>query len=85
MKAKQMIKKVLFIIAITLISCTDEKNTRSTLQKARYSKITTTGWIPFTCGENDSFSTGFKAKNSAGQMVEGVVCCGLLKSCTIRF
>lgn len=31
------------------------------------------------------FQTGFVAKNPAGKRVEGVVCCGVLKACTVRF
>lgn len=32
-----------------------------------------------------AFTTGFVATNPQGMRVEGVVCCGWLKSCTVRF
>ena len=37
------------------------------------------------CSDSDSFSRGFRAKNSRGVEVRGVVCCGWLKACTVRF
>ncbi len=83
-----MIKKIsmLILVLLAMSACTDEGNSKSALHKAGYSNIVITGWEPFTCGEDDTFSTGFKAKNPAGNTVEGVVCCGLLmKSCTVRF
>jgi hypothetical protein len=55
------------------------------LEKAGYSEIQTTGYAAFECGKDDDFHTGFRAKNPAGTLVEGTVCCGFLKGCTIRF
>lgn len=38
------------------------------------------------CGDDDTFSTGFKAKNVNGKVVQGVVCSGLIfKNSTIRW
>lgn len=80
-----MLKRIIFI-AILFIGCTDSSSSRETLQKAGFTDITITGWSPFSCGEDDTYSTGFSAKNPNGQMVEGVVCCGMIvKSCTVRF
>lgn len=76
--------KYLFVL-ILLTACTDENQTINTLQKAGFSEIETTGYQMFDCGKDDSFATGFTAKNPQGQVVSGTVCCGLLKSCTIRF
>lgn len=42
-------------------------------------------WAPLSCSNSDTYSTGFAATNPAGQPVSGVVCCGVLKSCTVRF
>lgn len=68
-----------------LSSCTDESSSRQALQSAGYTDITFTGYSVFTCGQEDNFATGFQAKNPAGQMTTGTVCCGLFKGCTIRF
>lgn len=80
-------KNLLFVgLVLGSISCTDESNTKRTLEMHGFTDIKTTGFVPFTCGKNDSFATGFRAKNPAGRVVEGTVCCGFLgKGCTVRF
>lgn len=39
----------------------------------------------WTCGGDDEYSTSFTATNVKGNRVEGAVCCGLWKDCTVRF
>lgn len=71
---------------LALAGCTDEANTVRTLDSAGYTEIQTTGYSWFECGKDDTFHTGFRAKNPAGKVVEGTVCCGMWsKGCTIRF
>lgn len=73
-------------LAIALVACTDETNTIRTLDSAGYTDIHTTGYSWFECGKDDTYHTGFTAKNPAGKQVSGTVCCGMLtKGCTIRF
>lgn len=68
------------------LSCTDEGKTRETLEMHGFTNIQTTGYSPFTCGDKESFATGFRATNPAGRVVQGTVCCGLWgKGCTVRF
>jgi len=43
------------------------------------------GYAWLRCSEDDSFKSYFTATNAKGAHVEGVICCGLLKSCTLRF
>lgn len=79
------IKKISAII-IGAFACTDEDSTRKTLQMHGFTKVQTTGYSLLTYSDNDSFATGFRATNPAGQVVEGTVCCGLFgKGCTVRF
>lgn len=74
------------ILALLLLTgCTDERASRAALESAGFSDITLTGYNWFGCGQDDSFATGFRAKNPAGRNVEGVVCCGLMKGCTVRW
>ena len=83
-----MKKVILWIIVLTLIlsGCVSEKNTLKTLDSAGFEEAEITKWKPFSCGQDDWFKTGFKAKNSNGKEVTGTVCCGLIfKDCTIRF
>lgn len=72
--------KILFIalMAIFISGCSNESDSRRTLESAGYTDVVITGWEPFTCGKDDTFSTGFHAKNPAGNAVSGVVCCGLV-------
>lgn len=81
-------KLLIGIMGIFLLSscaCSDEDAARRTLLDAGYSDVRTTGWAMLGCGEDDSTSTGFVAKNPKGRRVEGVVCCGFWgKGCTIR-
>lgn len=76
-----------FLVGLVfLVGCTDEGSSYRTLQAHGFTDITFTGWSPFVCSKDDRFSTGFTARNSAGQQVSGTVCCGLLtKGCTVRF
>ncbi len=75
----------LLALALNLSACTDEPGSRHALQSAGYSEIRFTGYAPLACGGGDAFFTSFSALNPRGVRVSGVVCCGLVKSCTIRF
>lgn len=78
-------RAALMLMALVLVACSAPDESTRTLEKSGYTNIETTGWEPFSCGEKDSFSTGFRATNPSGQPVEGVVCCGVIKRCTVRF
>lgn len=80
-------KRLPFIVMLlALIGCTDETNTRRTLDSAGYTDIEVTGYEWLECGKDDTYHTGFRAKNPKGQVVTGTVCCGMwAKGCTIRF
>lgn len=81
-------KKLILITAmlLALTACSSSNDARHALESAGYTDIQITGWSPFSCSEDDTFSTGFIAKNPAGQTVKGTVCSGLFfKGATIRF
>lgn len=83
---KRILPFTALLAACMLVGCTDESSTRRTLEDAGYSNISTTGYSWWSCGDDDTFATGFSAKNPAGKQVSGTVCCGwLTKGCTIRF
>lgn len=74
------------IAAVALLACTDDDNTFRTLKASGFTDIAVTGYSWFECGEGDAYHTGFVAKNTKGDRVEGTVCCGLwFKGCTVRF
>jgi len=54
-----------------------------TLQGAGYTDIRLGDMAIMACGD-DKLSKKFHARGPTGQAVEGVVCCGYVKNCTIR-
>lgn len=79
-------KTLLLVISLLLAGCSSPSMANSTLQKAGYTNIKTTGYSWFSCSDSDTFATGFIADNPKGHRISGTVCCGwLVKACTIRF
>lgn len=70
---------------ISMTGCTDEDGAYNLLMKEGYSDIHITGYEYFACSDSDKYRTGFTATNMKGNKVSGVVCCGYLKACTIRY
>lgn len=83
---RKIILLVAVAVAIMLSGCVTETKTLKTLDNGGFEEAEITGWKPFSCGQDDWFKTGFKAKNANGKEITGTVCCGLIfKDCTIRF
>lgn len=80
-------KKLIAVMMVNaaLVGCSDEVASRETLRKSGFTDIEITGYKWNACGEDDTYSTGFIATNPTGQRVSGVVCCGIMKACTVRF
>lgn len=73
-------------LALLLVACTDEAASTRALRAHGLTDIEFTGYDIWACSNDDTFSTGFRAKNAHGETVEGAVCCGLVvKNCTVRF
>lgn len=82
----QKILSLSIIVALAAtIACTDENGARRALNAQGFTDIKVTGYSYFGCGKDDQYHTGFTARNSMGTPVEGVVCCGITKNCTVRF
>ena len=84
---------VLFLLASCLLTAggafkTDPATARRVLQDEGYENIELTDYQYFSCGRGDTTNTGFTAtrslSNGTVRHVQGVVCCGYLKDCTIR-
>lgn len=79
-------KRLLLITMFLLGGCTSQTDATRALQAEGYTDIRITGYDWFACSKDDTFHTGFSAKNRDGREVRGVVCSGLLfKSATIRY
>lgn len=80
--------RMVTLIVFFLFSCTsdnDFEKGKKQLEQQGYTDIVNTGYNMFCCGEDDSFSTGFKCKDKNGNIVEGCFCSTALKGVTIRF
>lgn len=78
--------KKLLIAALLLTGCvTGDDEASSTLRKSGYTNVRPGSLDFFECSDNDKTGRSFRATNSLGQEVEGVVCCGVFKGCTVRF
>jgi hypothetical protein len=78
------------VIAVILVMvstgcATSSEDAKRTVYKAGFTNVKTSGVSPFSCSEDDMYGRKFTATNANGQVVEGVVCCGLFKNCTIRY
>ena len=74
----------LLLAAPLLVCCTDEPRARRVLEEQGYADIELTGYAPWSCSNDDTFETGFRAKGPTGRAVTGAVCCGAFKNCTVR-
>lgn len=77
--------KRLLLVALLATACTDESGSRRALEAQGFTDVVIDGYAWFGCSEDDHFHTSFHAKNATGHPVSGVVCCGVLKNCTVRF
>lgn len=74
-----------WLLVLLLLGCTDPEASTRALRAAGYTDVQLGDYVWFACGKDDDFATAFTAKNPHGDPVFGVVCCGLFKSCTVRF
>ena len=80
-----MRKMVLIAVAILFVGCTQPEKAEQVLRQQGYTEISITGWKPFMCGEDDTYSTGFTATAVNGERVSGAVTSGFwFKGNTVR-
>ena len=73
------------LLAVFVIGMSDRETTKSVLKNQGFTDIAIKGWTFFGCGRGDFYRTKFYAHSSTDSPTKGVVCCGLLKGCTIRY
>lgn len=82
-----MVAIVISCLALTLLidcGCTDPQSTQRVLMQSGYKNIEITGYRYGMAGENEYYSTGFKATAPNGDYVSGAVTRGGCKGNTIR-
>jgi len=65
-------------------SCTNKQLSEKILNEQGYTKIKMKGYSLFSCSRDDWSHTKFEAIAN-NHKVNGVVCCDVMKNCTIRF
>lgn len=75
----------LVLLVLMLMGCTAPNRSKAAAEAAGFRDVKTEGYAWFSCGGDDEFATEFEGVNAQGDHVVGVVCCGLFKSCTVRF
>lgn len=75
---------LLFLLFLSSCRVSEEESKR-VLVNSGYTQIELKGVALFSCSDDDGFSRKFTAINPRGERVDGTICCGLLKSCTVRF
>lgn len=89
MKNTILLAACLLLLSFFTAGCEPEPSTATrVLEDEGFANIELTGWQPFSCSDSDAMNTGFNASRTmpdgTTRNVSGVVCCGWLKSCTVR-
>lgn len=82
--------KLFLLTACFLIaSCTsdnDFEKGKKILEQQGFTEIEKTGYSAFCCSDDEHYSTGFKCKDSKGEIYKGCFCSrGITKGITIRW
>lgn len=79
----------LLTVAMSSCACEDRAGAEQTLRSLGFKEVHLGAPKVFSgCGKEDMANNPFTARNAAGEMVSGVVCCGgplSFKGCTVRF
>lgn len=82
-------KRLLLLCVLCLSGCiTGEYEARQALIKEGFIGIRIGGIAWNRCGQNQKFGREFSAVNTNSKMakiVNGVVCCGIISGCEVRF
>lgn len=76
----------LFVCCIAApLTCTSPNEAVRAATAAGFHDVHAGDYAWFACGDDYFTSTKFTAVNANGASVEGVVCCGWLKKCSVKF
>ncbi len=79
-------KRLLILAVLLLPGCTTfESETISAATNAGFTDVVPGNLDFFACSESDKTGRKFVGTNVQGQRVQGTVCCGTFKRCTVRF
>jgi len=73
------------LVVLGAVSCTPAKWAVDAANDAGLDAVLTDGVAPLSCGSDDLMGRRITATNPRGQRIDAVVCCGIFKSCTVRY
>jgi|DEB0MinimDraft_3_1074331.scaffolds.fasta_scaffold330730_2 hypothetical protein len=77
---------VAVLVSVAFVMTTDpEAQAVHAAESAGLTEVNVEGWAWFGCGEDDDFRYNVSATNINGDHVDATVCCGIVKSCTVRY
>ncbi len=77
---------VICILPFAITGGVSETDAKRALSSQGFTDVKITGYQFFDCSQDDFYHTGFTAKNTRGESIEGTVCSGIFfKNSTIRF
>ena len=82
---KMKLLATVLLSANLLCSCTSKDSAEKLLESQGFVDIEIGGYALFSCSDDDTFRTKFKAKTKEGEEVSGAVCKGIVKGQTIRY
>lgn len=80
-----MNRPLIIAAALVLSACTDASTARRAVEAVGLTEVRTTGYRFWGCSQDETFRTGFEARNAQGRAVTGVVCSDWFKGATVRF
>lgn len=86
-KVVALLVALVFGIVLAPSCCTvSQSQAESTLRSYSFKDVEMGGYAWFSCGDDYTFASHFRATNSGGERVDGVICCGwAFKLCTVKF
>lgn len=87
---------VMLILSIMLLSSAgcqvSQSDAEDVLGDEGFHDVVVEDWAPFSCSDDDTFKSHFRAKRNVvnaddsvtGREVHGTICCGWWKDCSVR-
>jgi hypothetical protein len=76
---------VLLVFSVGAITQSNSSKAQVAVESAGNTNVELGPMTYLPCGRGDVGGFNFKAMNANGDKVSGVVCCGLVKGCTVRY
>ena len=74
------------MLSLLFLACTvSQDKVTEVLAPQGFTHVQVDSYAWLGCSKDDTFKSDFTAVSRDGTPVEGVICCGVIKSCTVRW